>query len=456
MGATAQAFYPLGATEWDGTDPTGGNVRKMGTAAPGRTNHVSNFATGSGERIVDPGNAVNAGVADISIRGFAINYFGVDGMDSVATAKRVIAAGDWNFSGGFASLINTTQTFAFRVRLYRYSANSATRTLIASGTSASAVSGTAPTVWSVSFNPGAITLEAGETLFVSYAVIKNANSLINEDTTFYTGPDEVGTNLNTMTLPAPGIRTLYLRTLTATAIGVAAIQWRIGVIRAAIAVGVASFTRRIVAARTFAATAVGVAGFARAVIAARTFAATAIGVTAISRRVGKPFAAVAVGLTTIRRSVGVVRAAAAVGVVTIRKAITKTPFAAVAVGVAGFARALIAARTFTATAVGAARGRVDMGMDVLSRIGATDWPLNTPTKTIAGVTRDSAGSPVGSKTVKLMRQSDDARVASTTSHVTTGAYSFTRGGDDPNTYYVLAYDPAVQLHGVSDRDLAPA
>ncbi|MBA3240090.1 MAG: hypothetical protein H0T60_02595 [Acidobacteria bacterium] len=58
----------------------------------------------------------------------------------------------------------------------------------------------------------------------------------------------------------------------------------------------------------------------------------------------------------------------AVGVPPIRRAIVKAPFAAVAVGVPGFARALIAARSFSATAVGIARARVDMDTTVLSRI----------------------------------------------------------------------------------------
>jgi len=89
--------------------------------------------------------------------------------------------------------------------------------------------------------------------------------------------------------------------------------------------------------------------------------------------------------------------------------------------------------------------------------GTPDWPLNAPTKTLAGVTRDSAGAVLGSCTVKLFRQSDDLMVATVTSDAVTGAYSFVRGGDDIFVYYVLAYAPgSPQKHGVTDRSLVPA
>ncbi len=87
--------------------------------------------------------------------------------------------------------------------------------------------------------------------------------------------------------------------------------------------------------------------------------------------------------------------------------------------------------------------------------GPADFLPNDGLKTISGVTRDTAGVAVGSKTVKLFRQSDDFFCAQTTSNVSTGVFTFTRGSTDPNVYYVLAYDPSVQLHGVSDRSLAP-
>lgn len=125
----------------------------------------------------------------------------------------------------------------------------------------------------------------------------------------------------------------------------------------------------------------------------------------------------------------------------------------------GFARAVISARAFATTTTPAPLLRLDIPQVALNRIivgGTPDWPLNAPTKAIAGVTRDSAGAVVTAATVKLVRQLDDVVVSSQTSHATTGAYSFSRGTDDPYSYRVLATKAgAAEIHGVSDV-LVPA
>ncbi|MCA1569755.1 MAG: hypothetical protein LC798_05420 [Chloroflexi bacterium] len=127
---------------------------------------------------------------------------------------------------------------------------------------------------------------------------------------------------------------------------------------------------------------------------------------------------------------------------------------------AGISKFLTFQRAYSATQTFTPSMRIEMPEVALDRIaagGTPDWPLNAPLKAITGVTRDTAGAIVGSCTVKLFRQSDDVQVGVVTSHATTGAYSFTRGGDDPNSYYVLAYKTgAPEIHGVTDRGLTPS
>lgn len=132
--------------------------------------------------------------------------------------------------------------------------------------------------------------------------------------------------------------------------------------------------------------------------------------------------------------------------------------AVAASGAASLARAVISARGFSVVATGATKARLDLPAEALNRIitaATPDWPLTEPTKAISGITRGSDGTAVGGCTVLLIRQGDDVRVSSTTSDVT-GAYSFTRGGDDPNSYRVLGTKADVpEIHGVSDV-LVPA
>jgi len=88
-------------------------------------------------------------------------------------------------------------------------------------------------------------------------------------------------------------------------------------------------------------------------------------------------------------------------------------------------------------------------------------PVRTVGRRIAGVARDTAGTPVAGALVKLVRQADDRVVRSMTTPAG-GAYSFDRdildvAGRDGVGYYVISYvdGSAPQIHGVSDRGLLP-
>lgn len=85
-----------------------------------------------------------------------------------------------------------------------------------------------------------------------------------------------------------------------------------------------------------------------------------------------------------------------------------------------------------------------------------DWAIRQGTKTISGVIYGPGGSVVSGATVQLIREADNRVVATTTTNGA-GQYSFVRDVDDPFTYQTKAFTAAnaPQIHGVSDRGLAP-
>jgi len=229
------------------------------------------------------------------------------------------------------------------------------------------------------------------------------------------------------------------------------------------AVGSPALTRRVTVARSFAASAFGTAALARAIRYARAYATVAAGSAGFARQftARRNPAVGAVGTAVLGpRTVATRKAVSATGTAGFARTLQARRSAAVSVtGTAGFARALIFGRVAATAAFGAPKARLDIPQDALNRIstaGTPDWPLNSPTKSIAGVTRNSVGAIVGGCTVYLVRQVDGVRIATATSNATTGAYSFTRGGDDPYGYRVVALlAGAPETHGITDL-LVPA
>lgn len=277
-------------------------------------------------------------------------------------------------------------------------------------------------------------------------------------------------------------RITAFRTAVTTATGAVARKLGVAVTKSVTATGAATMARRITGFRSFAVTAVGSPAMARRIAAARAFAVTGAGAAVYGRVLilRRAFATVASGSAAMARRLSLVRSFAVTATSTVarilrvatRKTVTTvgTPvmardvtaarsFAVTTAGVAGYARALIFGRTFAVSAPTTTKLRLDIPEAALDRIipaAAPDWPLNAPTKAIAGVTRDSAGAVVGSVGVRLIRESDGVRVATGISDAVTGAYSFVRGGDDPNTYRVMAVKAtAPETHGVTD-ELMPA
>jgi hypothetical protein len=249
----------------------------------------------------------------------------------------------------------------------------------------------------------------------------------------------------------------------ATGMGTAALVRRITAARsfATSGVGTAAMARRITAARSFAITAIGGAVYGRALIFARSFARTALGSPSMARRIiaARSFATSTTGSANRILRVGAVRAATAIGTPTMARRITTTRISTViGVGIAAFDRALIFGRTFVTTVAGVVRTRLDIPETALDRIttgGPTDWSPNNGAKIIAGVVRDSTGTPYAGASVQLIRETD-GYVAAATISAADGSYSFTRDTNDPYTYRVLAWeDTGTPTQGMSARGLVP-
>lgn len=131
---------------------------------------------------------------------------------------------------------------------------------------------------------------------------------------------------------------------------------------------------------------------------------------------------------------------------------------ATGIGTASSAKQAAYARSATATGIGTASGRVGLGIDDLTPAGGTpDWPITTPTKSIAGTVRNhETGAVVAGATVTLIRDSDGLICDTTTTDVA-GAYTFPRDTADPYSYHVEVFVAgSPQTHGISDNGLLPS
>lgn len=117
-------------------------------------------------------------------------------------------------------------------------------------------------------------------------------------------------------------------------------------------------------------------------------------------------------------------------------------------------KTLFASLAGTITSVSAITRRI--GRVLTGLIGPTeDYAVQDPTRHVAGIVKDQAGTPVAGATVKLFRVADDAYIASTTS-AADGSYSFTRDQNDPFTYFVVAYEEVgTPTQGLTVRNLNP-
>lgn len=218
MPTTAQRFR-FHTDDWDGTDPIGGDVRKLVIGANAADNSsIVNFPNAAAERRVDPFTEQAAGVggADFEKFGWAVNYLGADGMESTASAVRRVPSGTWAFRLRLNLLSAATATeFRARMRVYRVSADGATRTLLFTIDTAQAVPlGLGGSNYAGSASQSEIVVEAGETLQVSFTIEKMAGNVMDERIELRLSD---GGN-NFVDVASPGVLTRFFETITATAV----------------------------------------------------------------------------------------------------------------------------------------------------------------------------------------------------------------------------------------------
>lgn len=356
-----------------------------------------------------------------------------DTMGSTATTKRVIPPGTWTFrlylQASTTQVTNDTKCRAY-VSVVNGTAGTGTPISGLNGLDSAAVAlglTASEVIWS-SASIGEIELQAGDTIIVEYWIQSVGVVVVGQTITLNV---ENTTTQSRMVLPAD-IVTRYLQSVTGSQSSSSVLPRRPALVRAG---GVTPTPgTRTVALATYRIGTVSPAG------------------TALKRP-----ARVLTGTVTssARMIIGRIFYAAITAAATVRTLLIKNVTGAInSVGGLTKRTSKYTAGTATPAATAAKRpGKNPAGYFYSS--GLSDWPLNPPTKTISGVVRDSGGAPYAGATVRLIRESDGYVAGSTTS-AADGTYTFARGGDDPSSYYVVAYeDTGTPTQGVSGRGLVP-
>lgn len=456
FGNITTLYLPTAANA--GTSQWGSDVRKLlaaadaGSDATSKTDHSTGGAV---TRTVDPytTSTTDATQADY---GWAVTPAD---MNSVAGAKRFMAAGNHVVTVRMGHNGATAVTATLLMYVYRIGPAAArTRTLLGSSSATfdlPLASGEVTATVTVAL--GEIIFDVDETLQYSFEVTCAGIVVTGRILTMFTGTQTVACRV---VIPRLGVLadTTGSATGTGTATGDAGkVLGTVGTAPGSVVVsGVGASTAETTGTATGTGTASGLTSAVAGSTGTAVGSGTATGVFgAIGGMVGT---ADGVGTATgvFGATGGMVGSATGSGVASgVMGATGGMTGTAAGTGTALAEASSVAGTVGTATGTGTANGLASIVLGTVGMVGS-DWPLNTPTKTIGGVTRDSGGGIVTSATVKLVRQGDDVRVATTTSHATTGAYSFTRGGDDPYTYRVVATKAgAPEIHGVSD-ELVPA
>jgi hypothetical protein len=311
--------------------------------------------------------------------GWAINEGGADGMESTATAKRVIPSGTWSFQCRVnipAPAILGSLDSQAKFNVYRVGASpSFTRSLLFSANTNTATNtGVVATdnTLSITSSQSEIVLEAGETLHVgilleSTQVAGTLGATVANNQTFHTGTQ--GGIIIQVVVPTPGIRTRSLLTVAAIMRGIASIIRKIKTTILATMKGVSSLARKITAKRTIAPTMRGVANRPTLKIT-KSLQVTMRGIASIIRKIKTTILATMKGVTPrFGFKIGKLLSVTMRGIVTLNRFVRKL-ISAVMKGIPTLNRKLTARRTITAVMKGTSEGLVKMSFSILSRISS--------------------------------------------------------------------------------------
>lgn len=226
MGTTAQTFYQSTGAD-DYAAPNEVNIRKLVIAAGASlsttiTAHPN--AAGTTAITLNP-YTTSSTASDIRNNlGWSINRLGTtDGMESAAATPRVIPPGAWTFALGVSVPIGATGTGALSVTyaaaVYRVS-SAGVKTLLFTATSAAVASNSAA---AASGNPVATSaaqpeyaLDTGETIQVGYLATCVQTAGLAGVTVAGNVTWSMGDTAAYVQVPAPGVRTRYVGSLTET------------------------------------------------------------------------------------------------------------------------------------------------------------------------------------------------------------------------------------------------
>lgn len=476
----ATTLYPRNDTTVD--TGTGIDIRLLASTQSG-SNDVTQTCTALNtqdnvERTFDPATAGVSAVADartLQKLGWALRLSedmtpGDDtNCDIVIPAQTVTVTLDVGLSWGGVPLQASNLTL--RAALFRYNPSTDTGTSIADGASASTQwstiqSGTFKTI-TVSITVPATTFSAGEILLLQVGV--NTTSL---------GNPVSGTITYTMTLRVDNATTnvalasalIQACTLASDLVG-EGLTSRGGmatdVARNLVGEGLPSSSRAVVAAKMFDLVGEGLAS--RAIAAALTRSKDGVGAVTPSRAVMAARTVEIVGEGVVTRDglgTALTRPLVGEGLTDSSKAVVAArTFDLVGEGLVTEMHPVQAFRTFDIGGsgeillTGPNGSTITVPLDELPTGDCpADYPVTTPTKTIAGVVvHHETGALIAGATVRLYRTIDNLHCQTATS-AGDGAYSFVRDAADPNLYFVTVdYDDAgTQVHGISDRGLVPS
>lgn len=291
------------------------DIKKFIEAAPGTNSatiasHPS--ASGTTQITLDP-YSTRSTTGDIRANaGWAINRYGGDGMNSVATAKRYIPAGVWTFTmnvaipaagalTGSLTVSNIYQVFRVSATGARTALFTATSNTVASGALGAANSGL---LTANSASQPAYVLEADETIHVGVIsnMVQAAGTLggTRAGVATYT----IGSINEFMQVPAPGVRTMYFNTFTLAGNNSITFPMSISLNRSTTGKGDITSTKNTIASKTFSLIGNGTISSSKFVAASRTFTLQARGTATEQASINKvPYSLTGRGTPTFSKSV---------------------------------------------------------------------------------------------------------------------------------------------------------
>lgn len=224
MATIAQVFYPS-TTEQDYTASGEVDIRKLAeSVGVNDTTTIAAFTTAAATIALDPYTTRSTtGVAAAEDMGWSINRLGSDGMDSTATAKRIIPAGTWTFRGRVGVTGVVTTQVVFRCRVYRVTSAGNRQLLFTSTNSATVTPLTTGVDVTSTSSQSEFVLEVNQCLHVGFILEKTNSGVGTGGSVGLWLNDGVGQAVD-VEVPTPGVRTQYSGgdfTQTATMVGVA-------------------------------------------------------------------------------------------------------------------------------------------------------------------------------------------------------------------------------------------